>query len=159
MVAQADPQLIFQRIIKVAGRMTENIGGHFRYEMCGYPSSLFDTSGLFQEANKPILADSIWTAGRGAEMPTQLTQDEEGDVICHVLDGGSIIQRLPWKRDDTCKCICNSYVDYVNASTPTPIILFDGYEVGPFTKNVTHLRRSKGMVGVQANWDAFQSKE
>ena len=32
-----------------------------------------------------------------------------------------------------------------------PIILFDGYEVGPFTKNVTHLRRSKGMVGVQAN--------
>ena len=84
MVAQADPQLIFQRIIKVAGRMTENIGRHFRYELCGYPSSLFDTSGLFQEANKPILADSIWTAGRGAEMPTQ---DEEDDVICHVLDG------------------------------------------------------------------------
>ena len=91
MVAQADPQLIFQRIIKVAGRMTENIGRHFRYELCGYPSSLFDTSGLFQEANKPILADSIWTAGRGAEM---LTQDEEDDVICHVLDGGSIIHRL-----------------------------------------------------------------
>ena len=71
MVAQADPQLIFQRIIMVAGRMTENIGRHFRYELCGYPSSLFDASGLFQEANKPILADSIWIAGRGAEMPTQ----------------------------------------------------------------------------------------
>ena len=117
MVAQADPQLIFQRIIMVAGRMTENIGRHFRYELCGYPSSLFDTSGLFREANKPILADSIWTAGRMEEMPTQ---DEEDDVICHVLDGGSIIQRLPWKRDDTSKCICNSYVDYVNASTPIP---------------------------------------
>ena len=96
----------------VAGRMTEHIGRHFRYELCGYPSSLFDTSGFFQEANKPILADSIWTAGRGAEMPTQ---DEEDDVICHFLDGGSIIQRLPWKRDETSKCICNSYVDYVTS--------------------------------------------
>ena len=86
MVAQAGPQLILQRIIRVAGRMTENIGRHFRYELCGYPSSLFDTSGLFQEANKQILADSIWTAGRGAEMPTQ---DEEDDVICHVLNDGA----------------------------------------------------------------------
>ena len=41
MVPQADPQLIFQRIIMVAGRMTENIGRHFRYELCGNPSSLF----------------------------------------------------------------------------------------------------------------------
>ncbi len=117
MVAQADPQLLFQLIIMVAGMMTEHIGRHFRYELCGYPSSLFDTSGLFREGNNPILADSIWTAGRGAKMPTQ---DEEDDVICHVLDGGSIIQRLPWKRDDTSKCICNSYADYIKASTPLP---------------------------------------
>ena len=61
----------------------------FRYELCFYLSSLLDTSGLFREANNPILADSIWTAGRGAEMPTQY---EEDDVICHVLDGGSLIQ-------------------------------------------------------------------
>ena len=120
-IVTTNRQLIFQRIIMVAGRMTENIGRHFRCELCGSPSSLFDTSGLFQEANKPILADSIWTAGRGAEVPTQ---DEEDDVICHVLDGGSIIQRLPWKRDDTSKCICNSYVDYVNASTPIPSYCF-----------------------------------
>ena len=61
----------------------------FRYELCGYPSSLFDTSGLFREANRAILAESIWTAGRGADMPTQ---DDEDYVICHVLDGGSLIQ-------------------------------------------------------------------
>ena len=85
MVARADPQLLFQRITMVADRMTENNGRHFWYELSGYPSSLFDTSGLLREANKPILADSIWTAGRGAEMPTQ---DYEDDVICHVLDGG-----------------------------------------------------------------------
>ena len=72
-------------------------------------------------------------------------RDEEDDVICHVLDGGSIIQRLPWKRDDTSKCICNSYVDYVNASTPIPSYCL------MVTKNVTHLRRSKSMVGVQVN--------
>ena len=53
-------------------------------------------------------------------MERRTDRDEEDDVICHVLDGGSIIERLPWKRDDTSKCICNSYVDYVNASTPVP---------------------------------------
>ena len=53
-------------------------------------------------------------------MERRTDRDEEDDVICHVLDGGSIIQRLPWKRYDTSKCICNSYVDYVNASTPIP---------------------------------------
>ena len=89
MIAQADPQLLFQRLIMVAGRMTENVGWKIFSGMSLYRISLFDTSGLFREANKPILADSIWTAGRGAEMPTQ---DEEDDVICHVLDGGSLIQ-------------------------------------------------------------------
>ena len=64
------------------------------------------------------------------------TQDEEDYVICHVLDGGSIIQRLPWKRDDTSKCIATAML---TMSITNPIILFDGYEVGPFTKNVTHL--------------------
>ena len=77
--------------------------------------------------------------------------DEEDDINCHVLDGGSLIQRLPWKRDDTSKCICNSYVDYVQPKYTNPIILFGGYEVGPSTKDVTHLRRSKSMVGVQVN--------
>ena len=29
MIAQADPQLLFQRLIMVAGRMTENVGRYF----------------------------------------------------------------------------------------------------------------------------------
>ncbi len=160
MISQGDPQLLFWRIIMVAGRMTENIGRHFRYELCGYPSSLFDASKLFREANKPILAYSIWTAGRGAEMPTQ---DEEDDVICHVLDGGSLIQRLPWKSDYTSKCICKNYVDYVQRKYTNPIILFDGYEVGPSINDVTHhtspkIKRHGGCPGELYWRDAFQSK-
>ena len=52
---------------------------------------------------------------RGAEMPTQ---DEEDDVICHVLDGGSLIQRLPWERDDS--VLSTAMLIMFNASVPIP---------------------------------------
>ena len=45
----------------VAGRETENVEDIFKYELSGYPASLFDSSGLLREANKPLLADAIWT--------------------------------------------------------------------------------------------------
>ncbi len=69
--------------------MTENVGRYFPVWAVWLFIIFVRYNGLFREANKPILADSIWTAGRGAEMPTQ---DEEDGVICHVLDGGSLIQ-------------------------------------------------------------------
>ena len=57
MIAQADPQLLFQRIIMVAGRMTENVGRYF--PVCE------------RQINRYLLINSIWTVGRGADMPTQ----------------------------------------------------------------------------------------
>ena len=104
----------------------------FRYEM--WLSSLFDTSGLFREANKPILADSLWTAGSGAEMPTQ---DEVDDVnfVMFLMVAHSSSDYTMGKR---WQCICNSYIDYVQRKYTNPIVLFDGYEVGPSIKDVTH---------------------
>ena len=81
---QVDPQLLFQRLIMVAGRVTENVEDIFKHELCGYRASLFDSSGLVREANKPLLADAVWTVGRGTEMPAS-----EEDGMCHVLDGCS----------------------------------------------------------------------
>ena len=41
-----DPQLIFQRLILVAGRVVDNVEAIFKYELCGYPAALFDPGGL-----------------------------------------------------------------------------------------------------------------
>ncbi|KAK6172757.1 hypothetical protein SNE40_016353 [Patella caerulea] len=144
---QVDPQLLFQRLLTVAAKVTENVQEIFKYELCSNLSSLFEPSGLLRQANKPILADAVWALGRGNEMPAP---DEED--MSYVLDGGSLIQRLPWKRDETFDSICKSYVDYVIRKYTSPIIVFDGYDTGPSTKDTTHLRRTKGAVGAQVNF-------
>ena len=122
---QVDPQLLFQRLIMVASRVTENVEDIFKYEICGYPASLFDSSGLLREANKPFLADAIWTVGRGTEMSAP-----EEDGMCNVLDGGSLIQRIPRKRDATFYSICHTYVEYVQRMYNKPVIAFGGYYAG-----------------------------
>ncbi|KAK6181968.1 hypothetical protein SNE40_009743 [Patella caerulea] len=144
---QVDPRLLFQRLLTVAAKVTENVQEIFKYELCSNPSSLFEPSGLLRQANKPILADAVWALGRGNEMPAP---DEED--MSYVLDGGSLIQRLPWKRDETFDSICKSYVDYVIRKYTSPIIVFDGYDTGPSTKDTTHLRRTKGAGDAQVNF-------
>jgi hypothetical protein len=64
-----------------------------------------------------------------------------------VLDGGSLLQRFPRKRGTTFDSIATTCVDYVQKNFSNAIIVFDGYESGCSTKNVTYLRRSKGAVG------------
>ena len=76
MIAQADPQLLFQRIIMVAGRMTENVGQYFPVCERQINRYLLIQSGLSEEG------------GGGGDAKTK----REDDVICHVLVGGSLIQ-------------------------------------------------------------------
>ena len=71
------------------------------------------------------------------------------DEVHFVLDGGSLVQRLqyPWKRGCTFETIIQAYVKFVKEKYPRAVIVFDGYTSGPSTKDMTHLRRSKGIKG------------
>jgi hypothetical protein len=86
-----DPQLLFQRLITVADRNMPNMPDIFKYELCQVPSSMFDKSGLLREANKPNLSEAIWNMGdcQANTFPQSPT---------YVLDGGSLLQRVPWKK-------------------------------------------------------------
>ena len=64
-----------------------------------------------------------------------------------VLDGGSLLHKFPWPNKSTFQNICNVYVQYVQRKYGNAIIVFDGYTNGPSTKDVKHMRRSKGPVG------------
>jgi len=136
-----DSQLLFQRLTAVGNLLSENTGDMFRYELSSYPSAPFEPSGLPRQANKPALADSIWSVGNCAsdKLPT-------GNPM-FVLDGDSLIQRLPWVKGATFEAICESYVDYISKRYDNAVVVSDGYPDGPSTKDITHLRRSKGMIG------------
>jgi len=142
-----DPQLHFQRLLTVAGETSENLADIFQCELCNRPPALFDPSGLSRKANKPALADAIWSVGKGIDVPA--AQPPTQEMNC-VLDGGSLLYRLPRPRGTTFDSICTMYVNYVKK----PTIVFDGYEPGPSTKDTTHLRRSGGVVGAKVNFDS-----
>ena len=143
---QVDPQLMFQRLSLIATREThENPALLFKYELCSHPPALFDKSSLPRVANKPALADEIWDLVKHEKtvLPTN---------VYHVIDGGALLQRVPWPRGYTVAAICKLYVDYVKQRYQHCTIVFDGYEEGPTTKDPTHQRRAGGSLGPVVNF-------
>ena len=91
-------------------------------------------------ANKPALADAIW-----ASMPkTLLGQTGERQ---YVLDGGSLVHRIPRQRGTTYNDICRMYTNYVTRRYGPAIIVFDGYQEELSTIYGTHELRTGGRAG------------
>jgi len=56
------------------------MGAMFQYELCSYPTSLFESSFIILKPQKPALADAIW-----ARLPSDPTGPTGG--VQYVLDG------------------------------------------------------------------------
>ncbi|GFO27369.1 hypothetical protein PoB_005387400 [Plakobranchus ocellatus] len=116
----------------------------FEYELSCPPAALFDPSGLLRESDKAKLTGALVSAA-SQESETDIV-DETSDIE-YVLDGGSLLHGIPWRRSDTFAAIGQTYVEYVQRMYMKPRIVFGGYNDGPSTKDATHLRRSCGVVG------------
>lgn len=57
-----------------------------------------------------------------------------------MLDGGSLLHRLPWTKGETFRQIINKYVSMV-LNYVHPIVVYDGYSKDLTTKAVTHQKR------------------
>lgn len=136
-LVQIAPELLFQRYI-AASEVMENPEEIFKHELCAHPAALFDNMGMMRKANKPAPTDAIST----------LYTPDEHDPSCNVhfvLDGGSLLHRVPWPHGLTYDAIAEIYVNYVKTKFgQSTVIVFDGYEGGPSTKDSTHERRCKG---------------
>jgi hypothetical protein len=121
----------------------------FKYELCSFPSALFESPELMRLPNKASLADELWKMVSGLSMPCSLPAD-----IHYVVDGGCLLQRLqaPWRRGKTFQSIAECYAHLVNTRCPGATIVFDGYQAGPTTKDMTHVRRSKGVKAVPVHF-------
>jgi len=132
-MVQVDPQLLFQRLV-TAGKRCGELPLLFMYELCSYPPALFESSGMLRTAPKSFMADAMWKHTEETTVPTGYVQ--------YVLDGGSLLHRVPWPPETTYSSICDMYVAYVGKYGST-IVVFDGYQDGPSTKDNTHQRRYK----------------
>ena len=136
---QIDPQLLFQWLT-VAAKAIDNLEAVFKYERCSYPPALFDSS-LFPEA---LLANAIWA------LLTPNIPGITGDTQ-YVLDGGALLQRIPWTHGATYKDICTVYRAYVAKKYWKAIVVFDGYGERSM-KDMTHQRQSIGQTGVTVSF-------
>ena len=152
-----DPQLLFQRLSIIATREEQDDpAALFKYELCSHPTALFDNVGLPRQPNKATLADALW------EMVKEEQTEPNGDELHYVLDGGALLQRLPWSRGETFENICQMYVTYVTKHYGKATIVFDGYEDGPAIKDATHCRRagsSKGPTVIFAGETSLKLKK
>ncbi|CAG2234842.1 unnamed protein product [Mytilus edulis] len=147
-LVEVDPQLLFQRCTAVANTLFDDISVIFQYELCSVPSSLFDSNGLPREAHKSVLSDSIWNLVKSE------TTEINTEHVKYVSDGGSLIHRIPWVKGQNFSSICESYVQYVIKHYSDATIVFDGYPDIPTLKDVTHVRRTKGILTPKVEFTA-----
>ncbi|KAK6176044.1 hypothetical protein SNE40_014405 [Patella caerulea] len=134
-----DPQLMFQRLTTAGQENLNDMTELFKYELSSFPSSMFESNRLLRQATKSTLADAIWNSGKchATELPTS--------DITHVIDGGSLLHRVPWTKGHTFSELCSKYVDLVKKNFRTPTVVLDGYN-NHSIKDITHIRHNKGIV-------------
>lgn len=141
-IVSIDPQLLFQRLMLITRDMDENeVKDVFKYELSQKPSALFDELGFMRETNSSSLYDTLWKKV-GCNTKIESLQD-----FHFILNGHSLINKIPWQKNETFDAICLKYVKYV-AQYERPTVIFENnYDSTPSVKDEIHLRRTKGIPG------------
>ncbi|KYM99414.1 hypothetical protein ALC62_09846 [Cyphomyrmex costatus] len=102
-----------------------------RYELAPFPLSLFTENGLRKNI-KSQLYDEFTTIS----VPTY------SNSVVHVVDGGFLLHKVIWQKNDTVEEIINKYLNYVrNNYAVNSYIVFDGY---PDLKNTATTAATSG---------------
>ena len=111
-----------------------------RFQLSPFPPALFEARNVFRKADKPQLAHAIRDHASDAML------DCVPESTRHVLDGGSLLHRVPWQLGARYGEIAQSYPDFaIRHYGPATTVVFDGYEEGPSIKDNTHQRRWRNM--------------
>jgi hypothetical protein len=138
-----DPALLFQRFLLVSRSGDLSLEEVLTYELSPYPPTLFETRNILRKADKPQLAQAI--RDYVADLSSEAVINYIPKTDCYVLDGGSLIHRVPWKKGDSYKAIAESYADFTVRHYGQATVVFDGYGEGPSIKDNTHHRRGNYM--------------
>ena len=105
-----------------------------KYELSTFPPALFEGRNLLRKAEKPQLANAIY--------------DHVNDVVLdclpktdrYVLDGGSLLHRIPWTRGDSYSKIAQIYADFTiqQYGSATTVVLMAMKKCHPL--KITYIR-------------------
>ena len=132
-----DPALLFQRFLVVSQTGDLQLDEVMSYELCPYPTSLFEAKNTLRPPDKPQLAEAIrnHVTTKSEDAVTQRVPGTDH----YVLDGGSLLHRLKWTEGCTYSSIAENYATFTVQHYAKATVVFDGYGVGPSIKHCTHL--------------------
>ena len=76
--------------------------------------------------------------------------EEEPHGVVFVLDGGSLLQRVPRPKSTSYTGLCQLYAQFINSYFGSQTL--DGYDSGPTTKDEIHKRRIGSEMGVDVDF-------
>ena len=93
---------------------------------------------MIRKSNKSVLAQEV---KKDVKFSTHIPE------AIHVIDGGSLLHIVRWNTPCTYADIVDKYVSYVEIHYgASNIIVFDGYQSGPTTKDMEQGQRSRKML-------------
>ncbi len=84
--------LLFQRIMLVENISKEESSTYFKFELCTHPTFTFRQQLFFFNTDKAELAKAIATSAKYFPANEDIVKDNKQ----YVLDGGALLQKLPW---------------------------------------------------------------
>lgn len=143
-----DSALLFQRLIVLANSSNIQLEDCKEYELCAYPPALFESPSLLLKANKPQLKNTIVDLVNSMSKTNNTTNLKDSSHYT-VLDGGSLLHKIPWIKNTSYNEIIMNYVNYVLNNFGKGTVVFDGYPNIPTVKDNTHIRRAGSTVSPQ----------
>nr|XP_018912013.1 PREDICTED: uncharacterized protein LOC109040498 [Bemisia tabaci] len=145
-VVPIDPQILYRRMC-IAKRSEEELEEFLKFELSPYPLSLFTEEGFYKGTKSHFYNEFSPIDGSNYEF--------QGSH--HVIDGGFLLHRAIWPKNETFLGICGNYVRFVqkNYSNKSTIV-FDGYpeNIGACsTKVAERARRERKKSSVEFIFD------
>jgi len=84
-------------------------------------TALFETPRLMKAADKPALANAMKSKDNPGLQPSRKENDES-----HGIDGGMLLQWIPWESGRTYGELCESYIQFVQSNFCNAIEVFGG---------------------------------
>ncbi|CAG9782212.1 unnamed protein product [Diatraea saccharalis] len=135
-----DPLLLFQRIT-VSKKFESNLQEYLQYELSPYPTSLFDSNGM-RKTTKATLYDNM--------VPVDIDLDENN--VTYVVDGGFLLHRVVWSKDDTFSIILDKYIKYLQTHYGSKIVVvFDGYS--DYSKNIKAMEQQRRTAALSKSYE------
>ena len=141
---ETDPHQLYQQLL-VAGMGSTDLSNLLQYELCSFPPSLFDLKLLMSSGDKSELQKGVIKS-----VPQCAIEEHPPDVV-FILDGGTLLQRLPWPKGATYGELCHSYIHYVQRHYKKVLVVFDGYNSEPTIKDEAHKKRHRNVNGADVD--------